>query len=144
MIFGYYEFQYEGIRRKKSGFTGRKEAELAEALEKEKIRRQLRCEYEVEEQFSDYIQEWMNNRRNLADNTKDVYQVQLNNHKKPYFQNKTVNQIKPIYVKRFIDSLHEKNLSSGTIKKAYNIINKFFNDQVKLCKFTVKFIEFAT
>lgn len=79
-----------------------------------------------------YIQEWLGGRRNLADNTISVYQVQLNNHIIPYFKDKVVNKIKPIDIKRFLDHLHEKELSSGTIKKAYNIINKFFNDQVNL------------
>ncbi|EIJ81813.1 integrase family protein [Bacillus methanolicus PB1] len=128
----YYEFQYQGIRRKKSGFKSRPEAERAEAAEKEKIRRQLSGEYEIEENMQDYIQEWLDGRRNIGDNTRSTYQIHLTNHIKPFFKNKTVNQVNPIDVKRFLDSLHEKELSTATVKKSYNILNRFFNDLVKM------------
>jgi len=127
-----YEFQFMGERRKKSGFVTEAEADRAEAQEKEKIRRMKSGEYEVEEIMDEYIQEWLEGRRNIADNTRSTYQVHLNNHIKPYFAGKTVNSIRPIDVKRFLDTMYDKGLSSGTVKKAYNIINVFFNDQVKL------------
>lgn len=128
----YYEFQYKGIRRKQSGFLNRPEAEAAEAKEKEKIRRMLSGEYEVDENLAVYIQEWHDGRKNINDNTRYVYQIQLNQHIKPFFNNMTVNQVKPLDIKRFLDHLHTKELSSSTIKKSYNIINRFYNDLVKM------------
>lgn len=128
----YYEFQFKGVRKKQSGFKSKQEAERAEALEKEKIRRQLSGEYEVEENMALYIQNWLDGRRNLQDNTINVYRTYINNYIIPYFKDKQVNKIKPIDVKNFLDSMHDKGLSSATIKKTYNILNKFFNDQVKM------------
>ncbi|MBT2217860.1 site-specific integrase [Virgibacillus dakarensis] len=128
----YFEFQFMGERRKKSGFFTKPEAEAAEAAEKEKIRRMQSGDFEVEEDFSSYIQEWHDGRRNIGDNTRGVYQRLLDNYIKPFFEEKTVNQIKPLDIKRFIDFLFEKELSSSTVKKNYNVINKFFGDLVKM------------
>lgn len=127
----YYEFQYRGIRKKQSGFKRKEDAEAAEAAEKEKIRRQLSGEYEVEENMAEHIQVWIDGRRNLSDNTRSVYQIQLDNHIKPFFNNKAVNQIKATDVQMFLNSLYDKDLSSATVKKAYNIVNKFYNDLLK-------------
>lgn len=128
----YYEFQYLGERRKKSGFHTKAEASRAEQIEKEKIRKMKNGEYEIEDPFSTHIQEWHDGRRNIASSTRSVYQYNLNHHIKPFFMEKRINSIQPIDIKRFIDNLHAKKLSEATIKKNYNILNKFFNDLINL------------
>ncbi|WP_214738121.1 tyrosine-type recombinase/integrase [Exiguobacterium sp. s162] len=128
----YFEFQYLGERRKKSGFHTKAEAARAEQLEREKIRKMKNGEYEIEDPFSTRIQEWHDSRRNIQASTRSVYQYNLNNHIKKFFKDKRINSIQPIDVKRFIDSLHDEGLSESTIKKNYNILNKFFNDMLKL------------
>lgn len=127
----YYEFQYKGIRKKKSGFKSREEAAKAEASEIEKLRKQLSGEFEVEDNMAEHIQQWLIGRRNLSDNTRSVYQTQLENHIKPFFKDMAVNQIKATDIQMFLNSMYEKELSSATVKKAYNIVNKFYNDLLK-------------
>lgn len=127
----YFEYQYKGIRRKQSGFKDRDDARDAETADREKLKRQLSGDYEIEDNMAEHIQVWLNGRRNLSDNTRSVYQMQLDTHIKPFFNKKAVNQIKATDVQLFLNSLYDKNLSSATVKKAYNIVNKYYNDLLK-------------
>lgn len=43
-----------------------------------------------------------------------------------------VNTVKAIDMKNFIDYLHDKKLSGSTVKKNYNIINRMYNELVKM------------
>lgn len=128
----YYEFQFMGERRKRSGFRTKAEAERAEANEKERIRRMKNGEYEIDEDFNTYVTEWLHGRRDLGENTKSNYDIMLRNHIIPFFNDYKINTVQPIDMRNFIDGLFDKGLSSSGVMKNYNIINKMFNELVKM------------
>jgi integrase len=78
----------------------------------------------------DYFKEWLSRRHNLSQNTKKLYKTFLNNHLN-FFENVQLNDVTPLMVQRFIDSLHQR-YSSGYVKRIYSILRKGLNDAVNL------------
>lgn len=89
-------------------------------------------EFEIDEDFNKYVTNWLNKRRDLGENTKKNYDIMLRNHILPFFGGFKINTVKPVDIKNFIDGLFDKGLSSSGVMKNYNIINKMFNQLVKM------------
>lgn len=127
----YYDFVSSGKRHKKSGFKTKNEAQAAESALRIRLKKMENGEYEIEDAFSVSIQAWHDGRRKIADNTRAVYQTNLDNHIKKFFGNRSVNSIKPTDVQDFLNVLYADNLKGSTVRKMYNILNKYFNDMVR-------------
>ncbi|UOQ43403.1 site-specific integrase [Halobacillus salinarum] len=75
--------------------------------------------------FKDFIKDWEEKyaRKNLAEQTLDVYKGHLKNHILPYFSDYHLDRIKPIHVLNFIHELENKTtLSPGSIQYVYRVV----------------------
>lgn len=79
--------------------------------------------------FGQFVKEWKDKyaASKLAPKTIETYNYTLNAHILPAFQNRKLDQIKPIHLTEYFKSLESMGLSSSTIQKHYNVLSSIFN-----------------
>ena len=68
-------------------------------------------------------------RKNLANTTREKYEIFLKQHINPYFENDVISSIKPLKIDAWFDSLQEKGATISTI-----------NESLKICKAICNFL----
>jgi len=103
-----------------SGFTSKKEAQLAAAKKEKSV---LQGYGKGEFAFATYVREWLEQyvKDKLRPNTYKTYRTALENHVIPYFGGIGIHEIKPMMYQKFIDSLGEKNLSTESARRIHNV-----------------------
>ncbi|UOQ93380.1 site-specific integrase [Halobacillus shinanisalinarum] len=105
--------------KSKSGFQGKKEAQLA-AREME---RQLEEGFEQTTlPLKHYLHEWLHEYKEgtIRKNTYNLHQANIKNHILPYFKDIQIDQIKPMMYQKFINHLFDQEYSRRTIEIVHN------------------------
>jgi integrase len=111
---------------------------LQEHLEKEWYK--FKTEIEVGEYISpekmtvsQFIPDWEKKyaEKHLSESTLDVYIRHIENHIKPTFGDKRLDQVLPIHVVNFLSELGDKELSVGTIQYIYRVLRNIFSRAVE-------------
>jgi integrase len=105
--------------------------EAARELEKDVAAKDLSAVSKMK--MSDYMDRWLGiNRPHLASTTVKSYKGYIENHFKPWFKRKRVNQINDLHIKAYIaDKLTEDSLSPTTVRKHFFVLQKMFREAIK-------------
>src|SRR5699024_1053496 len=80
----------------------------------------------------DYIPIWKRERKKkVAPSTIETYDYLLNGRILPSLGHLKLENIKPIHISNFLESLEEEGLSTSTIQKNFNVLNGVFQLAVK-------------
>ncbi len=84
--------------------------------------------------FSDWFLLWMNQylKKEVKETTFSIYSNMVHNYMIPYFGKMKMNQLDKTEIQDFIDSLEERNLSSGYIRNLFNLLQKSIKEAEKL------------
>ncbi|MBU7314067.1 tyrosine-type recombinase/integrase [Paenibacillus oleatilyticus] len=88
--------------------------------------------------FRDYFLEWLENRKNLADSTVDMYDSYFRNHIDPALGKIPLSKITPTDILNFIKTLRNtktksgENLSDEMVKRVYSTVNTALNSAVTM------------
>lgn len=122
----YYAFEVKdrnGERKtiKKRGFTGKTEARNAE--------RQARVAWEKGQHvdpskmsYGEYVTNWLQHKQNLSEGSRYTNEGHLRNHILPEIGHIPLQKLSVPDIEAFIQKLKDKGLSSGTVKKVYNLV----------------------
>lgn len=77
--------------------------------------------------FGEFVKIWKKQvEKELAPNTIEMYNYQLNGRILPAFSHMKLEDISHIHINNYLDSLENENLSSSTIQKHFNILSSIF------------------
>lgn len=84
------------------------------------------------ELINDLILEFINSKTNIKkDSTLRNYRTTFKNHLQPFFENKTVQQIKPIDIKRYQDHIQAKGINGkAVIAQSRYLLSEVFQDKI--------------
>lgn len=129
----------------KSGYTTKREAELAEANEKEKVSRGVDLK-KAKVSFAEYMQEWYDTyRKGKFSNSTDVETRRAIKHAKELFGNTTLNQLTRSKYQKAINKYAENRAENSVraahkywrmcLQNAYNdrLIDRNPSDNVQMC-----------
>lgn len=128
----YYQFYTgeikEGKREriKKRGFRTKKEAEKAMAEAQAAVNKGEYLE-PSKMAFRDYLNDWMKTKRNLGEQTADLYESYLRTHIVPTLGHIPLAKITAHDIEMFLDTLHTKGLAAATIKRIFSVVNAALN-----------------
>ncbi|MEC0211806.1 tyrosine-type recombinase/integrase [Paenibacillus ehimensis] len=126
----YYAFEVKdkkGKRKtiKKRGFTGKTEARAAE--------RQARVEWEkgqyvdpTKMTYGEFLNNWFENKNDISEQTRHTNEGQIKNHILPELGHIPLQKVDVEDIEAFIKTLQKKELSSGTVKKIFNLVQTSF------------------
>jgi integrase len=128
----YYQFYtgeiINGKRKKitKRGFKTKKEAEKAMI---EAMAAYQKGEYVEPSKmlYQDYMQDWLKTKRNLGEQTLELYDSYLRTHIIPALGHIPLAKLTAHDIELFLDSLHEKGLAPATIKRIFSVVNASLN-----------------
>lgn len=107
----------------KGGFRTKKDAEHAH----NKIKYEVQNGTYLEPSkilYRDFFNGWLESKKdNLSRATIINYQSYLKNHIDPFIGKVHLSKISPLLIQKFINELRDKGLSSGTIRRIFNVIN---------------------
>lgn len=127
----YYAFEVKdrnGKRKtiKKRGFTGKKQAREAERL--------ARLEWEKgtyvdlsKITYEEYAWDWLSKKQDISRKTRLNNEGHLRNHIIPVIGHLLLQKINVYHIEELIQSMQDKGLAAGTIKKIYNLAQTSFN-----------------
>ncbi|WP_019123627.1 tyrosine-type recombinase/integrase [Brevibacillus massiliensis] len=117
-----------GKRKKitKRGFKTKKEAEKAMI---EAMAAYQKGEYIEPSKmlFRDYLQDWIKTKRNLGEQTLELYESYMRTHIVPALGHIPLAKLTAHDIEMFLDSLHEKGLSAATMKRIFSVVNAALN-----------------
>jgi integrase len=117
-----------GVRERitKRGFKTKKEAEKAMI---EAMAAYQKGEYVEPSKmlYREYLQDWLKTRRNLGEQTLELYDSYLRTHIIPALGHIPLAKITAHDIELFLDSLHEKGLAPATIKRIFSVVNASLN-----------------
>lgn len=118
-------------RIKRRGFRTKKEAELAmAAAELENESGEYRKGKNTK--FSKFITTWLENKRDLSDGTRDLYESYLKNHIIPLLGESYLERLTPVDIESFISELYNKKLSTNSVKRIFAVLNTSLNYAFKM------------
>ncbi|MGG4494142.1 tyrosine-type recombinase/integrase [Brevibacillus reuszeri] len=128
----YYQFYTGEIRGgkreriKKRGFRTKKEAEKAMAEAQAAVNKGEYLE-PSKMAFRDYLNDWLKTKRNLGEQTADLYDSYLRTHIVPSLGHIPLAKISALDIELFLDGLHKKGLAAATIKRIFSVVNAALN-----------------
>jgi integrase len=131
----YYAFEVKlpnGKRKtiKKQGFTSKKDAKEAERLARVEWDQQAYIDTSKLTVYQ-YLQEWLKTKKNLSEDSRNVYTFIINKHLITGFGEVLLQKATVHDLKKFINKLSEGDLSESTVKKIYNVVQTAFNTATK-------------
>ncbi|UED70677.1 site-specific integrase [Brevibacillus sp. HD3.3A] len=117
-----------GVRERitKRGFRTKKDAERA-MIEAQAALQKGEYIEPTKKLFQDYLQEWIKTKRNLGEQTLELYDSYLRTHIIPALGKIPLFKISAHDIELFLDSLHEKGLAAATIKRIFSVVNAALN-----------------
>lgn len=128
----YYQFYtgeiINGVRKKitKRGFLKEKDAKRAMIAAQADY---LKGEYVEPSKKScgEYFQEWLATRRNLSEETIDLYDSYFRTHINPTIGHIPLSKITAHDIEVFLNTLYEKGLAASTVKRIFSAVNASLN-----------------
>ncbi|GIO04756.1 site-specific integrase [Brevibacillus reuszeri] len=117
-----------GVRERitKRGFRTKKEAEKALIETQAAIQKGEYIE-PTKKLFQEYLQEWIKTKRNLGEQTLELYDSYLRTHITPAIGHIPLAKLSAHDIEMFLDSLHDKGLAAATIKRIFSVVNAALN-----------------
>ncbi|MGG3925653.1 tyrosine-type recombinase/integrase [Metabacillus fastidiosus] len=127
----YYAFEvkdHNGKRKtiKKRGFKGKTEARNAEAAARTEWNKGTYIDPSTL-LYKDYVTDWLKNKQDISDKTRITNEGHIKNHINPILGEIPLQKINIMHIEKFIQSMQEKGLSQGTVKKIFNFVQTSFN-----------------
>ncbi|MGF9909470.1 tyrosine-type recombinase/integrase [Brevibacillus porteri] len=110
----------------KRGFRTKKEAEKAMVEAQAALQKGEYIE-PSKKMFQDYLNEWIKSKRNLGEQTLELYESYLRTHIIPSLGQIPLAKLTAHDVEMFLDSLHDKGLSPSTVKRIFSVVNASLN-----------------
>ncbi|MCY9591447.1 site-specific integrase [Paenibacillus chitinolyticus] len=131
----FYSFEvkdFHGKRKtiKQKGFTGKREARAAEAEARVEWEKGLFVDPSTIT-YAEYLKSWITNKHNISPQTRETNEGQIKNHINPVIGNVLLQKLTTQHIEILITSLKNKSLSSGTVKKIFNLVNTSLKSAVK-------------
>lgn len=120
-----------GVRVKRRGFKTKKEGEAALA----EIVDQLSKGEFIEPSkmtFGSYFKEWLENRQNITNTTRKMYDSYFRTHIDPALGKIPLSKLSPLDIQKFVKKLRDKGLSDEMVKRVYSTVNASLNTAVKM------------
>jgi len=113
-----------GVRQRitKRGFKTKREAERA-MVEAQAARQKGQYVEPSRILFRDYLQDWLKTKRNLGEQTLELYHSYLRTHIIPSLGHIPLAKLSAHDIEMFLNSLHEKGLAAGTVKRIFSVVN---------------------
>jgi integrase len=105
----------------KRGFRTKKEAEKA-MIETQAALQKGEYIEPTKKLFQDYLQDWIKSKRNLGDQTLELYESYLRTHIVPEIGHIPLAKLSAHDIEMFLGSLHEKGLAAATIKRIFSVV----------------------
>ncbi|MGD6781358.1 tyrosine-type recombinase/integrase [Sutcliffiella horikoshii] len=131
----YYAFEVkdaDGKRKtiKKRGFDGKTKARKAEAEAKVTWERGSYID-PSKVTLGEYITKWLENKRDISLETRSTNEGHLRNHILPIIGSIQLQKVSVSDIEKLIESLYDKGLADGTVRKVYNLVNTCFKVATK-------------
>lgn len=128
----YYAFEIkdsQGKRKtiKKRGFRTKKLAEAAEIAVKDSMNKGTYVK-PSKMTFGDYLQNWLDNRRDIKDRTKYYYKGLINLHIVPLIGQILLADLNALVIENFLSAIETKGMSESSNKNIFKVINKSLSD----------------
>lgn len=124
----WFQVMVNGERVTRRGFSTKTEAKTAMATVISELSKE---EYIAPSTtlFKDYIEDWIKNRKNIEETTRELYMSYFNTHIAESDLGKIkLGSIAPLNVQSFVDSLqNEKKLAASTVNRIYSLIKTSLN-----------------
>lgn len=117
-----------GVRERitKRGFRTKKEAEKAMVEARAAIHKGEYVE-PTKLLFREYLHDWIKTKRNLGEQTLELYESYLRTHIIPVLGHIPLAKMTAHDIELFLDTLHEKGLSASTTKRIFSVVNAALN-----------------
>lgn len=117
-----------GVRKRitKRGFKTKREAERA-MVEAQAASRKGQYVEPSRMLFRDYLQEWIKTKRNLGEQTQELYDSYLRTHIMPLLGHIPLAKLTAHDIEMFLNALHDKGLAAGTVKRIFSVVNAALN-----------------
>ncbi|MDC0763515.1 tyrosine-type recombinase/integrase [Brevibacillus sp. AG] len=110
----------------KRGFRTKKEAEKAMVEAQAALQKGEYIE-PSKKMFQDYLNEWIKTKRNLGEQTLELYESYLRTHIIPILGQIPILKLTAHDIEMFLNSLHDKGLSASTVKRIFSVVNASLN-----------------
>jgi integrase len=77
--------------------------------------------------YSEYIKDWLKNKRKISEETRELYESYLRTHLIPLLGNLQISKITAHHIDNFITELESKGLAKNTIKRIFSVVNASLN-----------------
>lgn len=120
-----------GVRERitKRGFKTKKEAEKAMIEAKAACQKGQYVE-PSKMRFQDYLQEWIGTKRNLGEQTLELYDSYMRTHIIPTLGHIPLAKLTALDIEKFLGTLYEKGLAAATAKRIFSVVNAALNSAV--------------
>lgn len=117
-----------GVRERitKRGFRTKKEAEKAMVEAQAALQKGEYIE-PSKKLYRDYLQDWIKTKRNLGEQTLELYDSYLRTHIIPALGHIPLAKISAHDIELFLDSLFGKGLAAATVKRIFSVVNASLN-----------------
>lgn len=128
----YYSFQNKDAQgtlktNTKRGFRTKKEAENAEISVKDSINKGTFVK-QSKLSYGDYLINWLNNRRDIRDRTKEGYLNIIRKHITPAIGRVTLSEITPMVIENFLTHIESKGNSESFNRNIFKVLFKSLGD----------------
>lgn len=117
-----------GVREriKRRGFKTQKEAVQAEAEARTNVNKGEFVEHN-KIIFENYLVEWLKNKRNVSEETRELYVSFLKLYINPFLGSIPLVKINASHIENFLTGLQERGLAESTIKRVFSVVNASLN-----------------
>ncbi|SFK76293.1 Site-specific recombinase XerD [Paenibacillus sp. 1_12] len=128
----YYSFEIKDENGKwktirKRGFRTKKDAEKAEISIKDAMNKGTYVQ-QSKLSFSEYLNNWLANRRDIKDKTKVGYKVIIEQHIAPLIGRIPLSEVNAMTIESFLTKIEEKNFSESYVRNIFKVLNKSLKD----------------
>lgn len=127
----WFQVMVDGKRVTRRGFRTKGEAEIELAKIESSLHQGTYIE-PAKMTYGSYFKEWLSNRDNIADSTRDMYDSYFRTHIEDSIGSVPLSKLTPLDIQRFNKEMRDKGLSDEMVKRVYSVINASLNAAVKM------------